>query len=96
MRALIFGILLNIPIAIMHFVLNYSMMLKILILCFLGLGLLDLIIFLCYHDRINELMLRGRNAHTPKGCAEHSNISFFLSFPLLACLFFLLFEYYAC
>lgn len=96
MRALIFGIVLNMPIAIMHFVLDYPMKLKTLVLCFMGLGLLDLVIFVCYHDKINEMLARGGARRTPKGCAEHSNISFFLSFPLLACLFFLLFEFYAC
>lgn len=96
MRALIFGIVFNTPIAIMHFVLDYPLKLKILVLCFLGIGILDLLIFVCYHDKINDMMLRGAYRGTPKCCAEHSNISFFLSFPVLGCLFFLLFEFYAC
>ena len=39
-------------------------------------GLVDLAIFLFYHDRINDMVLfDGRERRTPKGCARQSNIS---------------------
>lgn len=42
-------------------------------------GILDLLVFFAYEDKLNDMFLSGDFRKNPPGCAEHSTIGFIMS-----------------
>ncbi len=83
-RALLFGLLVPSPCVALAFVLDLSIFLKISSAVLVVFGLIDLGCFLCYHDRINDMVVfEGQDRRTPRGCPRQQPLSRLLAFFLL-------------
>lgn len=60
------------PIVCLSYVYELSLLLRIASTLLLVFGIIDLGVFLCYHDRINDMVIfEGQDRRIPKGCLTH-------------------------
>ena len=79
-RALFFGILMPSPLIVLSFVYSLPLMMKISSGALMVFGIVDLGVFLLYHDRLNDMaILEGQDRRIPRGCLPHHKIGSILA-----------------
>ena len=78
-RGIFFGIFSIAPFTALFFLQGFSLTLKACVVALQVFGVMDVLVFFAYEDKLNDMFLSGALRKYPRGCRDHSTIGFIMS-----------------
>ncbi len=82
-RSVFFGVLGIAPFTAMAFLMGFPILLQTAIVALQLFGIIDVLVFFAYEDKLNDMFVTGNLRRYPRGCTDHNTIGFIMSLVMI-------------